>query len=512
MPQLFQMVWLKQTRASLISWLPRICRDLGAVFAANGVSGLIGVAAVPIGIHYLGVGGYGVFSIYTLAVSYVLLADLGLSKNLLRLLAQQRESATQASHLRTAMGLYSFLSVAWILLLPTLLVVVPKYVFPVPYQFLPALRGLIVCSVAEFVLGIPQSITQTVCLANGNFGSYSRFAIVSSILRNTVFMLGAMSGSPLLTGIFMVARKLPEFYLAIRMMGTPPRAAWRPVWGLRACRGMVSESGQLSAAQILYSTVMSAGSYLINRFFGLEGLGTYRAAFDLAGKVAFISNGVSLVVFPRFAALLARRTPRSPLTISAGPALNVSWAVYNCLGGVGVILAPIILPRIAIRATNAVDSFSLLIVGLSLNCHVLLSNEIIQASGRYRLNMIVSGTALVLICGTFFASLNAAGPLAIGIAWIVASFGAAVVADTAILRLLSIETHQILLSAGVKITILLAAGCVLFWHFSLRSSVTVIAPFLVLALCLGVSLAAFRRAYHVLLPSTQVSLAPAESA
>ena len=95
-------------------------KDLFYVYGAHAISGVLGLALVPLGVHLMGKTGYGLFSIYAVVYSYTTLMESGLTKNLVRLLASNAAIDVRVKHIRTAIGLYSVISFILLLSLPFL--------------------------------------------------------------------------------------------------------------------------------------------------------------------------------------------------------------------------------------------------------------------------------------------------------------------------------------------------------------------------------------------------------
>ncbi len=447
-----------------------IGRSLLAVYAAIGVNGVLGLLSVPIGLRFLGAEGYGLFSLYTLMVSYVLMADFGISKNLLALLSRHRDPQDQHENLRTAFSLYCALAIAWLALIPLLLWLVPNALFPVQAVHKGTLKWLTVLAVAEFVAGVPQSMMQTSCLAREQFGRYSRFTMISGALRNLLLIAGSIVfRSPLALATAIFARKFIEVFLAYQVLGAIPRSVWRFRLPGRAAAAMLAQSGTLSIAQVLFSSVMAAGSFLVNRYFGLYSLGLYRVAFDLAGKVSVLVNGITLVLFPKLAQAFGNAGRRAVMARVILPALEASWTLYATLGASAVIAAEWLVPRLGIMQREAVTMVVLLAIGLSLNCHTALANEIVQATGRYRGCIWVSLAGLVTIAAVFVALAGVIGPAAIGVAWIVAAVVAGGIGDSIVLGFLGSSPRSQIVSGAQKILALLLCISTLAWYFGLAA-------------------------------------------
>lgn len=431
--------------------LSKFPRNLLTVYAANGLNGVVSVIAIPVAVKLLGLSGYGLLSFYVLMASYVLLADFGIGKNLLRLLSEPRDADFKLRQTRVAAGLYVVLCGLWTVAAPVLMVAIPRYVFPVSQEYVTAVRWMVILSILEFALGIPASLMQTSCAAQQRFDSYSAYSLLSGLLRNGAMIGGAIAfRSPVGVAAVLVLRKVVEFFLAARVLGRIPAAAWRPIFEFQSFGRMLRQSVTLSAAQVLTATLMGAGSLFVNAAFGLQAVGIYRAAYDLAGKISFVSNGVALVVFPKAAQYFGKGSLEGSGPIF-GAMLRTSTLLYASFAAVMVLAAPVALPAMGLNNATTVRLFLLLVVALSLNAHALIGNELIQATGRYGRSIWFSASALVTLSTLFVALRGVEGVMAIGWAWVGAAVVSAMVADGVLLDLCRAGSGEQAATAGVKL-------------------------------------------------------------
>ncbi len=410
--------------------------NLLKVYTAHGLNGVLGVAAVPVAVSLLGIEGYGLLSIYSLLVSYILMADFGVGKNLLRLLAESQSPERQLRQIRIALGLYILICGVWIVLAPLLIFAAPRYLFPVPPEVVPVVRWIAVLSIAELILGVPASLMQTACVASQRFDRYALYSVATGLTKNGAIILGALVfRSAEGIAAVLAARKLVEAWMAVELMGSLPAGSWAPLFDRRSLRTMLGQSATLSSAQVLYSTLMSAGSFLVNGAFGLHGLGLYRAASDLAGKIAFVANGATLVVFPRAARYFSSNGAAKDADARFASLLIASAGGYACFAALALSAARFVLPAIGLKDDTIVQLFIVLVVGMSINAHSLLSNELNQASGRYRYNLYFSFCALASLAPLFAIFRPFAGLLSIGWAWLGAALVSACVADALLLKI-----------------------------------------------------------------------------
>lgn len=398
-----------------------LIRSMSAVSVVNALNGLLGIAFVPLAVARMGVSGYGLFSVYSVLGGYMVLAELGLGKNLVRDLAASSDPQYRLLQLRTALGLYVSICASLLLVLPLLLFVVPRFIFPVPADSRGVLQWITALAAFEYLLGMPVSLMQNRCIADEEFSRFSRFTLASGLTRYTMgFLAVLIVPRPELVVLAFASRRAIELIVARRILGPLPRGAWRPLLSLSAFRPMLSRSSALSLAQLLQLTVVSIGSILVNWFFGVRALGLYRAAFDLAAKVWFFSNIVGLVIFPRLVRIVSDTERRSALAAKLPGVLTASWIGYAAIAVIGAALGPAVLSRVGLGGVEIVGLFVLLLAGVSFNAHSTLSCEFIQASGRYLLAAAIAGLSLIMMIVLFLMLRTTTQLFAIGWAWLVA--------------------------------------------------------------------------------------------
>jgi|GEM_PF-899871 len=408
-------------------------RSLAFVYSANAVNGILGVIAVPLGIHYLGAAGYGLFSIYSVLASYIALVDLGVTKNFVRILAADKASDIRRKHLSTALGLYLNISAALLLLLPLACYVVTHWLFPVPVENQTALNWIVAFAIIEYVLAVPSVIRQMLTVADERFDLLSLYNLLSGVSRFILMFSGfILFQRPEVAVLFVVSRRAVDYLIARKFLKAAPHGV-RPSINLREQYAFLCYSSILSVAQLFQSTSVALGSILANRYLGLASLGSYRAAFDLANKVWFFSNGVGSVLFPRFARLQADASDRKQLPLRFAAILNASWGGYSLVALAGVLAAPYLLPVMCITETTTITLFMLLLPGVCFNAHSNLGYVFLQATNRFRLAALLSAAGVFLMWATFVASYSWAGLYALGFSWVLGQALYAVISDAAML-------------------------------------------------------------------------------
>jgi O-antigen/teichoic acid export membrane protein len=416
--------------------LPNLKINLIWVYVVNLVNGILGIVFVALGVKILGTDNYGLFSIYSVLAAYVGLADLGISKNLIRLLASRPSESERKKHLQSALGIYISLGTVLLLIIPVLILVIPHYFFPVSQDKISSLRWIVFFSIIEYIFAIPTVMVQNFCVANEHIDRYAKFNFISSLYRYGLMFAGVIIWrNPAVVVALVVSRRLIDLFVAPKIMGILPVYAWRPLFVLSEIKSMLGHSSALSMAQLFQSTVIAIGSFLTNRYFGLSGLGLYRAAFDLASKVWFISNGIGLVVFPRFANLLSTTAKRVFLFHRIPNVLNLSWVSYNVFFVVGVFIAPSVLDLMKLQHLQILTLLNLILLGVCQNAHANLSYELFQADGKYKVVALLSAITLLIMVGIFYAIYRTVGINAIGWSWAIGQSLSAIIFDAVIIAL-----------------------------------------------------------------------------
>lgn len=368
----------------------------------------------------MGISGYGLLSIYSVISPYCALVDLGISKNLLRTLSANRDVNEQTTNIRIAYGVYIIMCAILILLTPLIIYVIENYIFKLSIDNTSALRLIIALAIVEYVLTIPILLMQNYCLANENFDSYSKFNLFSGIYRYALILsVLYFFPSPVAVVSIMAFRRIIDFFTAKKIMGKLPAKAWQPIFDLKMTKSIIGHSSALTLAQLFQLSFIALGSFLMNKHFGLSGLGIYRAVFDLATKIWFFSNGLSLVLFPKFALLLSSKESRLRLASIVMITLYLSWSGYGLLCVVSASASFTIMNILGLTQPEMPTMFAVLLLGVCINAHTCLSNELLQAAGRYRIVALLNFIALICMLISFNFSMNLSGLYAISWAWVI---------------------------------------------------------------------------------------------
>ena len=434
---------------------PNFIKNLLSVYSANFVVGIIGIATIPLVVSALGKEQYGIYSIYTVLASYVALVDCGVTKHFVRLIASDRRVENQTECLQKALGWYLVLSAILILTLPLNIYFVVAFLFPVAPIHQNQLIMIIILVIIEFIITIPTMISQTLTISNENFTRLSKYNVITGCYRYGLMISGAFYfKKPAMVVAFLVVRRIIDIYFAKKIMQWPERDVWRPRIRFSEFKAILARSSILSLAQFLQTTIVAIGSILVNRNFGVYVLGNYRAAFDLGGKIWFLSNGIGMLLYPKFSNLLSDDSKKKRITEKIYDLLKMSWVFYLLLSLMGILAAKYILPIIKLDTEQILIFFMILFVGICINAHSNVAYEFLLADGRYETVAKLSIIGLGLLWAFFHFTKTIIGPYSIAWAWVISQAVYALSADELLVALKCVNENSkkrkyFLLKAGM---------------------------------------------------------------
>ncbi len=197
----------------------------------------------------------------------------------------------------------------------------------------------------------------------------------------------------------------------------------RPRLALAEIRPLVTFGAQAASASVIYHFYRNADYLVVERFFGREALGLYRAAFDLAmTPVLAVLTVANRAAFPVFA-----RHADDPAQLRA----SFLWTVRV----VGLLTAPVAAFLIFAapdlfswlgggRWAAAAPALQVLAAAAALRCLAQLFPRLFHACGRPGLALVDAALSCVVLCGAFVLCASAWGArwneASVAFAWLAA--------------------------------------------------------------------------------------------
>lgn len=389
-------------------------KNLLSVYGVNLINGLCGIMFVPLALKGLGAEGYGLYSIFTIMSSYIYFSELGTTKYFTRILARDKDILIQKKHIQLAVSIYLRLAGALVLLTPIMLYLIPKYVFPV-HDSENIISIIIIYAIVDYLLSLPTAIILMYNIGNEKFLKVSKYNLISGISRHSLLIISVLvSDSVIFLMNVYLLRRIIDFYYSIKLLDKIPLSSWKPNYQKGEFKRVISQSIYLSMSQILQVSVIALGTYLVNKHFTLQEVGLYKSSFDIATKVWFISNGLGLVIFPRFAAITADKSQVKNFIKKLKKYNLLSWVVFNIIFLIGILCLPLLKFIFPIQDEML---FGTLLLGTCLNAHANFSYEFLQAGGYFKTVILVNlFSPLVMLIG-FYIFIDYYGLLSVGVSW-----------------------------------------------------------------------------------------------
>lgn len=422
-------------------------KNLFSIGIVNLINGLAGIAFIPLAMKSLEAEGYAIYSIFMILTSYIYFIEMGVAKYFTREIAQSVNSEEDKQNMQAAVGIYIRIAYILIGITPILAVLVPIFIFPTDNMKFIAL--LVILAAVDYLLSIPTTIRLTYNIGKENFGHVSKFNLFSGLSKHLV-LIGTvlLSSSVLVLIVVILIRRLIDIVYAKRILSQLPKGSWQPVHKKGEFKNILGQSLALSAAQLTQVTILSLGTFLVNRHFSLREVGIYKSAFDLATKVWFFSNSIGIVIFPRFAAMLKKPEDKAILIKKLPLYYNFSWFGYSLL----FLATLFLLPSFSnILRINDLNLFFLLLLGVCMNAHTNLSYEFLQASSKLKEVIVSSLIVMVVMVVIFYLCQVKYGIYSIGIAWIVSQLTNSLIMDTIVIS--TLNKSKIVVTIGINFII-----------------------------------------------------------
>lgn len=408
--------------------------SIGSIFLSNAILGIFGIVFVPIALRNLGSEKFGIYAAYSTMLSIITLIDLGVIKNLTRKIAATNDNEVISSEIRNVNTMYTCIGLVLLVFMFPLSRINATYIFPT-LNFDAAIISLTYICCLEYIISIPCNIVIAYAISKEKFLDYSRYNLTSGVIRYSIMItVLLLTHDPVVLALAIALRKPIETILALMMLGALPQGSWVLNKDFRSALLTFSETFSLSSAQILQTLVIAVGSVFVNRFSGLTALGNYRAAFDLASRIWFVSNGIGAVIFPRLVKMNGNIEKANFLSNILPAILYTSWLFYIFLSLVVAFSAATILSLLHIQNTGVQPLLVLMTLGISMNAHANLSYEYLQSKAEYIKTAWLSFLSLTLMIFVYLVGYSYLGVFTIGYSWIASQSIYAIAADFQIIK------------------------------------------------------------------------------
>jgi O-antigen/teichoic acid export membrane protein len=285
------------------SRIRRLGLNTGYQIGSQVAPAIAAIAAIPFLVGHMGPDVFGIMTIFSTALAYFTMLDLGLGRAATRFIAQSLEANRPDDQRRyfwgsiillTGVGLFA--TVVAVLSVPVLvsrlLKISPPYVHAASRSF------YIICLTIPVV-----TLTATFRGFLEAWGRFPFISIVTGCCGVALYILPAVAvakGSGLVgvAAALAVVRVAMCGALAIGCLRVNARPSLRPVFDLPAVKRMLSFGGWLSVSNIVGTATIYCDRFLLGMCVGMAAVTSYGMPLDVISKLQIIITSFCAVLFP----------------------------------------------------------------------------------------------------------------------------------------------------------------------------------------------------------------------
>jgi len=390
----------------------------------QGLPFLVAIFAIPPLIKGLGTARFGVLTLAWMVIGYFSLFDLGIGRALTKLVSEKLGSGFEQDLpdlIGSALGLMGCLGLLGAILAACISPWLVRDVLKIPESLLKET----VFSFYLLSLSIPVVISNA--SLRGLLEAYQRFDVINLVqvpmgIFTFLGPLAVLSFSTSLfhvIGILVIVRILTwgvNLYLCMHLI--PPMRQKMRI-RIEKIRPLLSFGSWLTVSNIVGPIMLYMDRLVVANRLSITAVAYYTTPYEVVTKLLIIPSAIISVVFPAFSMTFARDSSR------------VHSLYKKCMKYVFVIMFPIVLV-IVIYAKDALgywlnnefaeNSFrvaQILVVGVLINTVGLVSQSLVQASGRPDLTAKLHLIELPLYIIYLFGLINAYGINGAALAWLI---------------------------------------------------------------------------------------------
>ena len=445
------------------------------------------IAGIPFLLRHLGQEAYGIVTLFSTALIYFTMLDLGLGRAATRFIAQSLEGGRldevrryfwSSILLLTGVGL--LVSVCGWLAVPPL---VSHYLkISTAYYHATAMSFYLICATIPLV-------TLTAGL-RGLLEAAGKFPFISAVTALCGVALYLLPSLAVMAGGGLVS--IAVAYVAVRIgMGiafgigcgrVKDRPSLKPTFDRTAVRKMLSFGSWLSVSNIIGTAMVYGDRFLLGFCVGMTAVTSYSVPLDVIGRMQILVTSFCAVLFPLMSRLDESGSNRFQTIYRGAMALVLS--LITPLTVAMVLLSPWLM-KLWLRARNtpdAVFSAQVFLAGAVVQALASVSFTALHARGRSDVPAWVHMAEFPIYCGAFYWAATRFGVRGAAIVWlgrVIVDFvcmvvllrlrdGSPMIAPELVASLVSIAVLAVALPTG-NAAALAGAICALTWLWTWRT-------------------------------------------
>jgi O-antigen/teichoic acid export membrane protein len=331
----------------------RVIRSLGVnTFYQVGsqvAPAIAAMAAIPFLLRHLGVEAFGIITLFSTALIYFTMLDLGLGRAATRFISQSLGAGRPDGVRRYFWGSIILLSAIGLTITVGCLFAVPAIVSRY-LKISPNYSSAVTESFYIICLTIP--LVTLMATLRGFLEAWGRFPYISVVSAFSGVGLYVLPVLVILMGGGIVGIAASYALVRVSMCGAfaigclrvKDRPALRPIFDLNAVRQMLSFGGWLSVSSIVGTAIVYGDRFVLGICVGMTAVASYGLPLDVIGKMQILISSFCAVLFPLMSRLdqsgsaqfqtvyrgavavgLSCMTPLTILAVMMAPFLMKTW-------------------------------------------------------------------------------------------------------------------------------------------------------------------------------------------
>jgi O-antigen/teichoic acid export membrane protein len=284
-------------------------RNIIANFAGSGWLALMGLAFIPLYIHFMGVESFGIVGVLVSLQAFFALLDLGLSQTLARELARLSVEPRNASRMADTARTFEIIYWSLALLIAATIALLAHFI--AYYWLNPDNLGPESLREAIWIIAVVVALRAPLALYMGGLNGLQRQVLVNTFLATfaTIQAVGAVAV------LWLVAPTVQVFLLwqaliALLQVVAFRSALWRNLspeghgkFSIKVLQGTWRFAGGITGISILITLLTQLDKLLLSRLLSLTDFGYYVFAATVAATLYRLITPVSIAYSPLLAAL-----------------------------------------------------------------------------------------------------------------------------------------------------------------------------------------------------------------
>lgn len=368
---------------------------------------VIAILAIPFLLRRLGPEEFGIITLFSTALIYFMLLDLGLGRAATRFIAQSLEAGQPDDVRRYFWGSIFLLAGIGLVVSVCCFLVVPTFVS----RFLKVSPAYYHATVQSFYL-ICAAIPLVTLMATlrGMLEAWGRFPFISLVTAGNgigLYLLPAIAvlyggGLVGVAATYVAVRIGMGLALAIGCLCIKDRPSLRPILDPTAVKKMLSFGGWLSVSNLIGCAILYGDRFLLGSCLGMAAVASYSVPMDVMGRIQILVSSFCAVLFPLMSRLDQSRSPQFQ-TVYRG-ALAIGLSVMTPLTISIVVLAPYLM-NFWLKSRNtpeAVFAAQVFLAGAVVQATASIAFTALHARGRSDLAAWMHMAEFPVYCVAFY--------------------------------------------------------------------------------------------------------------